>query len=109
VLDSVEPEYREYMIQGRNAAQKESNAKAEQQNQKRTASVAARNDDSTTGNTTIRSVQFDDDDTPTPHGASSQFGATGRKNRKLMAANYTNRRIGKSLTVNKPTNYHLRA
>jgi hypothetical protein len=96
VLDSVEPEYREYMIQGRNAAQREANEKAEQQNQKRTASVAARNDDHMTsntsiGNSTIRSVQFDEDDTPSPAGASSQFGATGRKNRKLMAMNSTNR------------------
>jgi hypothetical protein len=54
-------------------------------------------------------VQFDDDDTPNPAGASSQFGATGRKNRNLMALNSTNSRIGKSLTIRKPTNYQLRA
>jgi hypothetical protein len=58
VLDSVEPEYREYMIQGRNAAQREAHEKAEQQNQKRTASVAARNDDHTTSNASMGNSKF---------------------------------------------------
>jgi hypothetical protein len=67
VLDSVDQEYRDYMIQGRNAAQKELNEKTEEQSQKRNASVAARGDDNTVGNSTIRSVQFEDNDNEDPH------------------------------------------
>jgi hypothetical protein len=112
-LDSVDDEYRDYMIQGRNAAQKEANNKAEQQNQKRNASAAGRggNDDGTVGNSTICSVQFEDnEDNPNPSGgASSQFGTTGRKNRKLMSVNSSNLCIGKAIQVGKPSNYNLRA
>jgi hypothetical protein len=76
------------MIIGRNQAQRESNEKHEQQNQKRNAaSVTNRNnkEDGTLRATTIRSVQFDDDEDNGEGGASSLFGATGKKKRNVGA------------------------
>jgi hypothetical protein len=96
------------MIIRRNQAQCEANERHEQQNPKRNAaSVSNRNnnEDGTLGAMTIRSVQFDDDEDTGAGGASSLFGATGRKKRNVGAVVC----IGKAIKIGKPNNFLLRA
>jgi hypothetical protein len=109
VLEAVPQEFRGYMIQGRNQAQQEAN-----ENNKRNAPAADRansnNEDGTVGATTIRSVQFEEENTNETQGnASSLFGATGRKKRHLGAVVSFLRRIGKAIQVGKPTDYLMMA
>jgi hypothetical protein len=113
VLEAAPSEFRDLMIIGRNQAQREANEKHEQnQNQTRNAaSVTNRNsnEDGTLGATTVRSVQFDDEEYTGARGASSLFGATGRKKRNVGAVVSSHRRIGKAIKVGKPSNVLLRA
>jgi hypothetical protein len=118
VLESLPPEFRGYMINGRNLEQQQAQSRNKQQhqnnpqNQKRNVSAAGKNtnsDDGTVGATTIRSVQFEDDNDNGAGGASSMFGATGRKKRNIGAVVSSLCRIGKALKIGKPSNYLLRA
>jgi hypothetical protein len=63
VLESVAPEFRDFMIAGRNAAQQDVQVGHGQQDQNRNAAAAGRNpgDDGTVGATTIRRVQFEEE------------------------------------------------
>jgi hypothetical protein len=120
VLESVPPEFRGYMIYGRNKAQQDAQSRNEHQNQnqqnpqnqKRNASATGKNttsDDGPVGAMTIRNVQFDKDGDSGAGGASSMLGATGRKKRNIGAVVSSIQRIGKSIQIRKPTNYLLRA
>jgi hypothetical protein len=114
VLETLDPQQRQWMIKGRNLQQAE-DSKPKAQNTNRNASAAASTnppvaDDTTTNESTIRterSVQFDAEE---DGGASGLFGYNGqKKQRNVSGVKTINRRIGKAIKVGKPSNYNIRA
>jgi hypothetical protein len=106
VLAAVGPRYQAMLFRGRDQMEKESKGKEEGG---RVVS-AVRNEEQVSQISDVTEQYHANVEEIEDQGASSQFGATGRKKRRTLGAiTSTIRRIGKAMKIGKPNDYSIRA
>jgi Reverse transcriptase (RNA-dependent DNA polymerase) len=108
IIQAVGPRYQAMLFRGRDQMEKESQQSSGNPNAAPPRNASSVGQATQVSEATALDHHHEDDE---DGNASSQFGATGRskKRRTLGAIKSTQRRIGRSLTIATPTDYHRRA